>query len=189
MGGSSLAAEVFVRTFGSADGALELIVLDTTHPATIERVAGELELDRTLFIVASKSGGTTETLSHFAFFWDRTPNGAQFVAITDPGTSLETLAREHGFRAVFLNPGDIGGRYSALSYFGLVPAALIGAPLHEVLDRAEEMQTASERTLPAAQIPGATLGAMMGESAKAGGTSSRSRCPRRSPASAAGWSS
>ncbi|HJY32914.1 MAG TPA: glucose-6-phosphate isomerase [Actinomycetota bacterium] len=168
MGGSSLAAEVFVRTFGSADGALELIVLDTTHPATIERVAGELELDRTLFIVASKSGGTTETLSHLALFWDRTPHGAQFVAITDPGTSLETLARERGFRSVFVNPDDIGGRYSALSYFGLVPAALIGAPLHEVLDRAQEMQTASERMLPAAQNPGATLGAMMGESARAG---------------------
>ncbi len=168
MGGSSLAPEVFMRTFGAAEGALELIVLDTTHPATIERVAGELELSKTLFIVASKSGGTTETLSHFAFFWDKTPNGAQFVAITDPGTSLEKLAREHAFRAVFLNPDDIGGRYSALSYFGLVPAALIGAPLHEVLDRAEEMQTASERMVPAAQSPGATLGAMMGESAKAG---------------------
>jgi transaldolase/glucose-6-phosphate isomerase len=168
MGGSSLAPEVFTRTFGSADGALELIVLDTTHPATIERVAGELELDRTLFIVASKSGGTTETLSHLAFFWDETPNGAQFVAITDPGASLEALARDRRFRAVFLNPGDLGGRYSALSYFGLVPAALIGAPLHEVLDRAEEMQTASERMVPAAQIPGATLGAMMGESARAG---------------------
>ena len=168
MGGSSLAPEVFARTFGFADGALELIVLDTTHPATIERVAGELELEKTLFIVASKSGGTTETLSHFAFFWDRAPNGTQFVAITDPGTPLEAMAREHGFRAVFLNPDDIGGRYSALSYFGLVPAALIGAPLHEVLDRAEEMQTASERMLPAAQIPGATLGALMGEAAKAG---------------------
>ena len=168
MGGSSLAAEVFERTFGSADGALELIVLDTTHPVTIERVAGELELDRTLFIVASKSGGTTETISQFAFFWDRIPNGPQFVAITDPGTSLETLARERRFRKVFLNPEDIGGRYSALSYFGLVPAALIGAPLHEVLDRAKEMQTASERMLPAAQRPGATLGAMMGESAGAG---------------------
>ena len=168
MGGSSLAPEVFARTFGFADGALELIVLDTTHPATIERVAGELELDRTLFVVASKSGGTTETLSHFAFFWDKAPKGTQFVAITDPGTPLETMAREHGFRAVFLNPDDIGGRYSALSYFGLVPATLIGAPLHEVLDRAEEMQTASERMVPAAQIPGATLGALMGEAAKAG---------------------
>jgi len=168
MGGSSLAPEVFARTFGFADGALELIVLDTTHPETIRRVADELDLRTTLFVVASKSGGTTETLSHFAFFWDRTPNGAQFVAITDPGTPLETLAREHGFRAVFLNPEDIGGRYSALSYFGLVPAALIGAPLHEVLDRAGEMQTASEGIHPASQIPGATLGAMMGESAMVG---------------------
>jgi hypothetical protein len=168
MGGSSLAAEVFARTFGSADGALELIVLDTTHPATIERVAGELELDRTLFIVASKSGGTTETLSHLALFWDRTPHGAQFVAITDPGTPLETLARERGFRSVFVNPDDIGGRYSALSYFGLVPAALIGAPLHEVLDGARETQRASERMGPADRSPGATLGAMMGESARAG---------------------
>src|SRR4029453_8655888 len=126
MGGSSLAAEVFVRTFGSADGVLELIVLDTTHPTTIEPVADELELDRTLFIVASKSGGTTETLSHLAFFWDETPNGAQFVAITDAGTSLESLARDRGFRAVFLNPGDIGGRYSALSYFGRGPPPRIG---------------------------------------------------------------
>ncbi len=168
MGGSSLAPEVFMTTFGAAEGALELIVLDTTHPATIERVTSDLELPKTLFIVASKSGGTTETLSHFAHFWEATPNGSQFVAITDPGTSLETLAREHGFRAVFANPDDIGGRYSALSYFGLVPAALIGAPLHEVLERAEEMQTASERIVPAAQSPGATLGALMGESAKAG---------------------
>jgi transaldolase/glucose-6-phosphate isomerase len=168
MGGSSLAPEVFATTFGVADGALELIVLDTTHPATVERVTGQLGLSRTLFIVASKSGTTTETLSHFAYFWDKTSNGAQFVAITDPGTPLEALARARGFRAVFINPDDIGGRYSALSYFGLVPAALIGAPLHEVLERAEEMQTASERMVPAAQSPGATLGAVMGESARGG---------------------
>ena len=190
MGGSSLAPEVFARTFGFADGALELIVLDTTHPATIERVTGELELDRTLFVVASKSGGTTETLSHFAFFWDKAPNGAQFVAITDPGTPLETMAREHGFRAVFLNPDDIGGRYSALSYFGLVPAALIGAPLHEVLDRAEEMQTASERMVPAAQIPGAMLGAADGRGGQGRARQAHARaCPTRSRASAAGSSS
>ena len=168
MGGSSLAPEVFMRTFGAAGGALELIVLDTTHPATVARVTDQLELTKTLFIVASKSGTTTETLSHFAHFWQLTPNGAQFIAITDPGTPLEAMAREHGFRRVFSNPDDIGGRYSALSYFGLVPAALIGAPLHEVLDRAEEMQCASERIVPAAQSPGATLGAVMGESALAG---------------------
>ncbi len=168
MGGSSLAPEVFASTFGVADGMLELIVLDTTHPVTVERVTQHLELPKTIFIVASKSGTTTETLSHFAHFWERTPNGSQFVAITDPGTPLEGMARDHGFRAVFPNPDDIGGRYSALSYFGLVPAALIGAPLHAVLDRAEEMEIASERIVPAAQSPGATLGAVMGEAAKAG---------------------
>ncbi len=169
MGGSSLAPEVFVRTFGVADGALELIVLDTTHPATIERVSGPARsrprpcsswrASRAARPRRSATSPTSGTASPF---------GSRFVAITDPGTPLETTAREHGFRAVFLNPEDIGGRYSALSYFGLVPAALIGAPLHEVLDRAEEMQTASERMVPAAQIPGATLGALMGEAAKAG---------------------
>jgi len=168
MGGSSLAPEVFARTFGTAEGALELIVLDTTHPDTVARVSGQLDLRTTLFIVASKSGTTTETLSHFAYFWEQIQNGTHFVAISDPGTPLETLAREHGFRAVFSNPEDIGGRYSALSYFGLVPAALIGAPLHELLDRAEEMATASAGMVPAAQSPGATLGAVMGECAKAG---------------------
>jgi glucose-6-phosphate isomerase len=168
MGGSSLAPEVFMTTFGAAEGALELIVLDTTHPETVRRVTGSLELDQTLFVVASKSGTTTETLSHFAHFWERLPDGSHFVAITDPGTPLETLGREHGFRAVFRNPEDIGGRYSALSYFGLVPAALIGAPVHAILDRAEEMQCASERLVPAAQSPGATLGAVMGECARGG---------------------
>ena len=168
MGGSSLAPEVFATTFGVADGALELIVLDTTHPVTIERLTSQLELSRTLFIVASKSGTTTETLSHFAHFWERAPRGEQFVAITDPGTPLEKLARDHGFRAVFSNPDDIGGRYSALSYFGLAPAALIGSPLHEILERAEEMERASERHVPASQILAAALGALMGEAAKAG---------------------
>src|SRR5919106_1695702 len=168
MGGSSLAPDVFATTFGVADGALELIVLDTTHPVTVERLTSQLELSRTLFVVASKSGTTTETLSHFAHFWERVPRGQQFVAITDPGTPLEKLARDHGFRAVFSNPDDIGGRYSALSYFGLAPAALIGSPLHEILERAEEMERASGRLVPASQIPAATLGALMGEAAKAG---------------------
>ena len=168
MGGSSLAPEVFMTDVRRRRRRARAHRARHHAPVTIERVTSELELPTTLFIVASKSGGTTETLSHFAHFWDATPNGNQFVAITDPGTSLETLAREHGFRALFLNPDDIGGRYSALSYFGLVPAALIGAPLHEVLDSAEEMQTASERIVPAAQSPGATLGALMGEAARAG---------------------
>jgi glucose-6-phosphate isomerase len=165
MGGSSLAPEVFMTTFGAAAGPLELIVLDTTHPATIARVSDELDLGTTLFIVASKSGTTTETLSQFAHFWDLIPSGERFVAITDPGTPLEALARERGFRRVFSNPHDIGGRFSALSYFGLVPAALIGAPLREILDRAQEMRAASERIVPASESPGATLGAVMGECA------------------------
>ncbi len=168
MGGSSLAPEVVMSTFGAADGALELIVLDTTHPATIRRVTDELALAHALFVVASKSGTTTETLSHFAHFWELAPDGAHFVAITDPGTPLGDLARERGFRGLFENPADIGGRYSALSYFGLVPAALVGAPLHGLLDRAEEMACASDRTVPAGQIPAVALGAAMGEAALAG---------------------
>ena len=166
MGGSSLAPEVIMRTLGAAEGALDLIVLDTTHPVTVQRLTQQLELRRTLFIVASKSGTTTETLSHFAHIWDATPNGNQFVAITDPGTPLETLARDHGFRAVFANPPDIGGRYSALSLFGLVPAAIIGAPLIELLDGASEMRRRCER--PAWENPGASLGAAMGEFAGSG---------------------
>jgi transaldolase/glucose-6-phosphate isomerase len=168
MGGSSLAPEVFATTFGTAEGHLDLIVLDTTHPLTVRRVTDELDLRSTLFIVASKSGTTTETLSHFHHFWELVPDGSRFLAITDPGTPLESLGRANGFRAVFRNPEDIGGRYSALSYFGLVPASLIGAPLHELLGRAEEMMTASAGMVAAAQSPGATLGAVMGEYARAG---------------------
>ncbi len=168
MGGSSLAPDVFATTFGRGDGALRLIVLDTTHPATIERVTGELDLPHTLFIVASKSGTTTETLSHFAHFWSLTGRGEQFVAITDPGTPLEDLAAEHGFRATFRNPEDIGGRYSALSYFGLVPAALIGMDLSALLDRAEEMECANDGCVAVTDAPAALLGAVMGEGALAG---------------------
>jgi glucose-6-phosphate isomerase len=168
MGGSSLAPEVFMRTFGAAEGALELIVLDTTHPAAIERVTRELDLETTLFVVASKSGTTTETRSHLAHFRGLSPDAGRFVAITDPGTPLEQLARAEGFREVFVNPEDIGGRYSALSFFGLVPAALIGAPLHGLLDRADAMRRASELSGPAASNPGVALGALIGEAARAG---------------------
>ncbi|HET7236537.1 MAG TPA: glucose-6-phosphate isomerase [Actinomycetota bacterium] len=186
MGGSSLAPEVFMSTFGAADGALELIVLDTTHPATVARVTAGLGLEETLFVVASKSGTTTETRSHFAHFWGLVPDGARFVAITDPGTPLEALAREHGFRRTFANPADIGGRYSALSYFGLVPAALIGAPLHAIVDGAQEMQRASEGSGPATDSPGATLGAVMGECALAGRDKLTTLVPRE-VASLGGW--
>jgi len=168
MGGSSLAPEVFARTYGAADGALELVVLDTTHPAAVARVTDELPPEETLYVIASKSGTTLETNSHLEHFWARMPDGTHFVAITDPGTPLEKLARERSFRRVFLNPPDIGGRYSALSLFGLVPAALLGAPLFELLDAAQEMACACDPAVPVEQNPGAFLGAAIGEAARAG---------------------
>jgi glucose-6-phosphate isomerase len=168
MGGSSLAPEVLITTLGRAAGALDLVVLDTTHPGTIARVAGGLDLATTLFVVASKSGTTVETLSHFAYFWEQAPRGEQFAAVTDPGSPLESLAREHGFRAVFANPADIGGRYSALSCFGLVPAALIGADLGALLDAAGDAARECEPKAAPADNPGARLGAILGEAALAG---------------------
>jgi glucose-6-phosphate isomerase len=168
MGGSSLAPEVLGTTFGSAAGRLELIVLDTTHPATVRRLTDELDLRTTVFLVASKSGTTTETLSHFHHFWELVGDGSRFVAITDAGTPLDALGTEREFRAVFRNPDDIGGRYSALSLFGLVPGALVGAPLHELLDHAEAMAAASGPTIPAVENPAAALGAVAGELALAG---------------------
>lgn len=164
MGGSSLAPEVLAMTFGGRP----LAVLDTTHPEGVLSVEAQGDLGRTLFIVASKSGGTVETLSQFAYFFDKVRDGGQFVAITDPGTPLEALARAKGFRRVFLNPPDIGGRYSALSYFGLVPAALIGADIHRLLDSAEEIACACAPCVPAPDNPGLRLGALIGEAAKAG---------------------
>ena len=130
MGGSSLAPEVLKRTFGNK----ELHVLDTTHPALIRHIDESLDLERTLFISASKSGSTLETISHTNYFWERTGGrGEQFVAITDPGSSLEDLARKRSFRRVFAGEPTIGGRYSALSAFGIVPAALMGIDLDRLL--------------------------------------------------------
>jgi hypothetical protein len=168
MGGSSLAPEVFARTFGVAEGALELVVLDSTHPGAIARVTSELPPEETLYVIASKSGKTTETNSHMEHFWALKSDGNHFVAITDAGTPLEDVARARAFRRVFLNPPDIGGRYSALSFFGLVPAALIGAPLHELLDAAEEMACSCHPSVPIEENPGAWLGAVIGEAARAG---------------------
>src|SRR5206468_7506460 len=127
MGGSSLAPEVFREILGVAPGALDLTVLDSTHPDQILAVERSLDLVRTVFVIASKSGTTTETLSHFEHFWSQVPDGSHFVAITDPGTPLEDLAKERGFRRTFPANPDIGGRYSALSHFGLVNVALVGA--------------------------------------------------------------
>jgi glucose-6-phosphate isomerase len=135
MGGSSLAPEVFRRSW--PDQAMTLHVLDSTHPDQVQAAIDAIDLDKTLFIVSSKSGGTIETMSQFKLFHERQSDGAHFVAVTDPGTSLAALGAEHGFRRVFENDDEIGGRYSALSYFGLVPAALIGVDVHAVLEAAE----------------------------------------------------
>jgi len=138
MGGSSLCAEVMRSVFGIADGYPELFVLDTTDELTITGAAARLVPDETLFLVASKSGGTVEVASMERFFWQRISKtagdraGRQFVAITDPGTALHTLAKSRGYREIFVNPPDIGGRFSALSLFGLVPAALIGASARDL---------------------------------------------------------
>jgi transaldolase / glucose-6-phosphate isomerase len=168
MGGSSLVAEVLGNSFGGTGAGLELKVLDSTHPREIAKLRDSLPLDSTLFIVASKTGTTVESISHFAYFFGLTGNPDQFIAITDPGTTLEKLARLMGFRAVFSNPPDIGGRYAALSLFGLVPAALVGVDLPELIDRAEEMACASHRCVPAPENPGAWLGVAMGVAANAG---------------------
>jgi transaldolase / glucose-6-phosphate isomerase len=138
MGGSSLAPEVLRRTF--ADQRLH--VLDTTHPAAVRRVADDFDLESTLFVVSSKSGTTLETRCQLDFFWDRVGNGDSFVAVTDPGSELERLAGERGFRAVFAGEPTIGGRYSALSVFGMVPAALMDVDLGRFLLRVDEMAEA-----------------------------------------------
>src|SRR5256885_5190781 len=169
MGGSSLCPDVLRNTFGSAKGRPKLHVLDTTDPATIIGVRSKIRLADTLFIVASKSGETTETLSHFAYFWDQTKGKSkQFAAITDPGTSLEKLAKERSFRWIFSNPPDIGGRYSALSYFGLVPGALIGVDVVEMLERAIEMEPSCADSVPVEGNPGVWLGGVMGRLATQG---------------------
>jgi len=169
MGGSSLAPEVFRQTFGAPKGALDVHVLDTTDPAAIAAQEQAIDLKQTVFIVASKSGTTLETLSHYRYFWQQVGGqGRQFLAITDPGTPLADEASKRGFRRTFLNPPDIGGRYSALSYFGLVPAALGGVDLGGLLDRAATMVHACSPSVPVGENPGAWLGAVFAEAAKAG---------------------
>lgn len=163
MGGSSLAPEVLYQTFGQQPGFPAFLMLDSTDPARVKAVEQAVDLKRTLFIVASKSGGTIETSAFFNYFYERVGrNGDQFIAITDPGTVLEKLARESRFRDIFLNPADIGGRYSALSYFGLVPAALMGLDLDRIWAEARRMMTACGRLIPAQRHPGLWLGAVMG---------------------------
>jgi transaldolase/glucose-6-phosphate isomerase len=157
MGGSSLAPEVIRRAFRVES----FHVLDTTHPQAIRTLDASLDLERTLFLVSSKSGSTLETRSHLEYFWERAGGrGAQFAAITDPESELERLALERGFRAVFPGEPEIGGRYSALSLFGLVPAALMGVDLERFLWRAEEMVEACRFD---EGNPGLELGLRLGE--------------------------
>ena len=169
MGGSSLGPEVIRQTLGSAEGYPQLIVLDSTVPGWVQEVTDAIDPARTLFLVSSKSGSTTEPNAFYAHFRNlvdrRVGNeraGQNFVAITDLGTSLEKLAREQGFRRVFANPQDIGGRYSILSYFGLVPAALIGLDIETLLDRADCMREGCASCVAPHDNPGAWLGAIMG---------------------------
>ncbi len=173
MGGSSLAPDVLRRTFGSRSGSPELIVLDSTHPGAISAVAARVDPRRTLFLVSSKSGTTTEPLDLHRYFEsvvraagaDPAP---RFAAVTDPGSPLETLAKTEQFRAVFRATPTVGGRYSALTDFGLVPAALLGVDVAGLLAGARAMATRCGPTVPSADNPGLVLGASIGELAVAG---------------------
>jgi len=174
MGGSSLAPEVLRRVLGVRAGFLELSVLDDTSPEAVAAIERTHDPARTLFIVSSKSGSTLEVVSferHF-FAWTAAARGAAtgraFVAITDPGTPLERLARERGYRHVFSGLPDVGGRYSALTPFGLVPAALIGADLEQLLVAASAELATLAQGLPARDVPGVRLGAVLGELALRG---------------------
>ncbi len=171
MGGSSLAPQVFRQVFGVKKDYLDLIVVDTTDPDSIAAVERQLDYSKTIFIVSTKSGGTVETFSLFRYFYNRCLNelnagevGGHFIAITDPGSTLAEIAENLRFRALFLNDPNIGGRYSALSLFGMVPAALIGVDLHTFLEQAAAAVQASqaETLTPECHNPAAMLGATLG---------------------------
>lgn len=174
MGGSSLASEVIANVFGNDASFPALRILDTTDPAAVREAEQEIELDKTLFIVSSKSGGTIELMSLFKYFYAKLESskkdaaGMHFVAITDPGTSLAKLAREHKFRKVFLAPEDVGGRFSALTVFGLVPATVTGLEAGELLDSAEKMMERCLPAIPASDNPAAVLGVAMAVLAESG---------------------
>ena len=177
MGGSSLAPEVFRRTFGVRDGFLDLAILDSTDPGAIAAHAARLDYRKTLFIVATKSGGTAETFSFFKYFYNQLSKelgqdetGKHFVAITDPRSQLAELSQKFNFRATFLNDPNIGGRYSALSYFGIVPSALVGIDLEKLLNRALTVACNCDGCNCPVEGDnlGGRLGVILGELAKAG---------------------
>jgi glucose-6-phosphate isomerase len=168
MGGSSLFPEVVARTFPPAPGHPSLTVLDSTDPAAVARVLALVPPEHTLFVASSKSGGTVETRSHLDFFWERIGRPEQFAVVTDPGSALGDLARERGYREVFENRPDIGGRYSALSFFGLVPAAASAGPAWMGLVRAARAAAPSLQSSDAALNTGLKLGAVLAAAVKAG---------------------
>jgi transaldolase/glucose-6-phosphate isomerase len=175
MGGSSLCPEVMKMTFGKIDGFPELHVLDSTDPAQIRSIEDMIGLENTIFIVSSKSGSTLEPNIFKQYFFERvkqTPGedkpGQRFIAITDPGSNLQKVAEDHGFRHIFYGVPSIGGRYSALSDFGLVPAAIMGVDVSDFLSRTEEMVHACASCVPAKENPGVMLGNMLGVLAKSG---------------------
>jgi len=173
MGGSSLAPQMFASVFGAAPGHPALRILDSTHPDAVHALATTLDPARTLFVVASKSGTTLETRSFLETFWARAgaaiaSPGEHFVAVTDPGTPLAALAAERGFRAVLEAPPEVGGRFSALTEFGLLPAALLGIDLDALLAGAAAAADACGPEVAATEHPALRLGAFLGESARAG---------------------
>jgi transaldolase / glucose-6-phosphate isomerase len=173
MGGSSLAPDVLAAIFGRREGYPELLVLDSTHPRAISSLAGRVDLARALFLVSSKSGTTVEPLDFHRYFWEMLRSsgaepGRHFAAITDPGTPLQKLAEAQGFRQTFLAIPTEGGRYSALSDFGLVPAAVSGIDIGALRDGAAEMASACGPGVPAPTDPALRLGAVLGELAAAG---------------------
>lgn len=168
MGGSSLFPLVVSETFPTGSDGLELHVLDSVDPDAVARVADALPADSTLVVAASKSGTTTETRSLLAWFWERWGDPTRFAVITDPDTELAELARDRGFRRVFENRPDIGGRYSALSYFGLVPAVLAGVDIAELLHRTGRVAAGCAGCVAPEANPGVQLGAILAGAVRAG---------------------
>jgi transaldolase/glucose-6-phosphate isomerase len=175
MGGSSLCPNVLRSTFGKIEGYPELLVLDSTDPAQIKAIESKIELTRTLFIVSSKSGNTLEPNIFKQYFFDRVQHilgaesaGNRFIAITDPKSNLEHIAKNDDFRDAFFGLPSIGGRYSALSNFGMVPAAAMGIDVTRFLDSAEEMVHSCASSVPAEENPGVVLGAILGTLATQG---------------------
>ena len=170
MGGSSLAPEVLSLVFPSLlPGGVTFSILDSTDPAQVLAADRAFPPDKTLYVVSSKSGGTAEINAMFDYFWERSgQDGSHFVAITDPGTILDALANEHGFRKTFQADPTVGGRYSALTHFGLVPAALMGIDPERLLNRAEGMMRQCAADVTGTRNPGLVLGAILGQAAVEG---------------------